>query len=69
MARIIGKFDFDESIHGVRFTSAALGLSPGCLSDGEIDAHLESLKNDLDAVATRMKAALAKRSPLELHRI
>ena len=66
MARTIGKFDFDDSTHGVRFTSASLGLSAGCLSDGEIDAYLAILKDDLDAVAERMKAALSKRPPLEL---
>jgi hypothetical protein len=58
---MIGSFDFDESKNGVRFTSAMLGLSPGCLSASEIDAQLERLKADLDAVAERMKAALAKR--------
>ncbi len=65
MSRIIGKFDFDESIYGVRFTSAALGLSAGCLSEGEIDRHLERLKSDLDVVAQRMKAALRKRPSLD----
>jgi hypothetical protein len=69
MTRIIGKFDFDDSAHGVRFTSASLGLSAGCLSDGEIDAYLNMLKEDLDAVAKRMKDALSKRPPLELRSI
>lgn len=65
MARTVGKFDYDDSSHGVRFTSASLGLSAGCLSDDEIDAYLHMLKDDLDAVARRMKAALSKRAPLE----
>jgi hypothetical protein len=65
MARTIGKFDFDVSSHGVRFTSASLGLSPGCQSEKEIDGQLELLKADLDAVAARMKAALRKRACLE----
>ena len=66
MARTIGKFDFDEGVHGVRFTSASLGLSAVCLSDGQIDADLVILKEDLDAVAMRMKAALSKRPALGL---
>ena len=66
MARTIGKFDFDDSAQGVRFTSASLGLSAGCLSDSEIDASLEMLKADLDGVARRMKAALGRRLPLKL---
>ena len=65
MARTIGKFDFDDGAQGVRFTSASLGLSAGCLSDGEIDASLDMLKQDLDGVARRMKAALGKRLPLQ----
>ena len=69
MARTIGKFDFDDSSHGVRFTSASLGLSAGRLSDSEIDAYLDMLKEDLDSVAKRMKAALSKRVPLESRRI
>ena len=69
MSRTIGKFDFDDSKYGVRFTSAALGLSSGCLSDGEIDTYLKSLKDDLDDVAKRMKAALVKRPAVELRRL
>jgi hypothetical protein len=32
----------------------------GCLTDGEVDANIKLLKEDLDAVATRMKAAIRK---------
>ena len=68
MTRMIGKFDFDDSVYGVRFTSAALGLSAECLLDSEIDTHLQSLKDDLDGVARRMKAALTIRPPFTLQR-
>lgn len=69
MARVIGKFDFDDSRYGVRFTSAALGLSAECLLDSEIDTNLAALKEDLDAVAERMKAALGDRAPFQLRRL
>ena len=69
MARTIGKFDFDDSSHGVRFTAASLGLSAGCRSESEVDAYLALLKEDLDAVARRMKVALSERAPLEARRV
>jgi hypothetical protein len=33
-------------------------ICPGCRTDGEVDANIKLLKEDLDAVAGRMKAAL-----------
>lgn len=68
MARTIGKFDFDDSSQGVRFTAASLGLSAGCLSESEIDTHLAILKDDLDSVARRMKIALGERAGLKSRR-
>lgn len=35
-------------------------IYPGCLSAGEVDAQIELLKDDLDAVAVRMKKALSR---------
>jgi hypothetical protein len=36
---------------------------PGCADDGAIDAAIEALKDDLDAVAAEMKAAIRRQAP------
>jgi hypothetical protein len=41
-------------LHGARIMSTRLNLTPKCL-DGEIDANIQRLKDDLDACAREMK--------------
>lgn len=55
-------FDFDNDPNGVRVVVAREPLHGGCLSDGEIDANIRLLKEDLDAVAKRMKLAIRERA-------
>ena len=66
MASTVGVFDFEMSnLHGPSVIAVRDRLCAGCLSDGEIDANIRLLKDDLDAVAKRMKAAL-RRMPDDL---
>jgi hypothetical protein len=58
----IGKLDFEDTIHGLGLVAVSRELSAGCLSSTEIDEAVINLKADLDAVASRMKAALKTRS-------
>jgi hypothetical protein len=51
-------FDFDVDTHGTRVVVRLHPLCPGCHTDGEVDANIKLLKEDLDAVGGRMKAAL-----------
>jgi hypothetical protein len=60
MANTIKVFDFDIDIHGARVVVRQELLCAGCRSDGEVDANIRLLKDDLDAVAQRMKAAIRK---------
>ena len=62
MTNTIGKFDYKIDIHGARVVVAKEPLCSGCLSDSEIDTNIQLLKDDLDAVATRMKAAVRKQA-------
>ena len=51
-------FDFDIDINGARVVVVRKPLHGGCLSDGEVDANIRLLKQDLDRVARRMKQAI-----------
>jgi hypothetical protein len=55
-------FDFEINISGARVVVRREPLCPGCTSDGEIDANIKLLKDDLDAVAKRMKTAIRKQA-------
>jgi hypothetical protein len=55
-------FEFDIDIHGVRVTTRKEPICPGCSSSDEVDAQVKLLKDDLDAVAARMKAAIKMQS-------
>jgi hypothetical protein len=61
-------FDFEINQHGARVVAVKDPLTAGCLSDGEIDTNIRLLKEDLDAVAARMKLAVRKQrnEPLRL---
>ena len=60
MANTVKVFEYDIDIHGARVVVRQEPLCAGCLSDGEVDANIAFLKNDLDAVAVRMKAAIRR---------
>jgi len=51
-------FDFDIDTHGARVVVRLHPLCSACHTDREVDANIKRLKDDLDAVAGRMKAAL-----------
>lgn len=59
MAGTVGVFDFDMGATGPFFVSCRAPLSSQCASESEIDANIRLLKEDLDAVAARMKRALS----------
>lgn len=68
MGKTIEAFDFEIDIHGALVVWAKDPLHSRCLSDGEVDANIKALKEDLDAVAKRMKVAIREQAkqPLEL---
>ncbi len=56
-------FDFNQGVHGVRVIVREEQSSPdsqfaACLSDEAIDEEIKLLKDELDALAPRMKRAL-----------
>ena len=55
-------FDFDIDTHGARVVVRLHPLCPACHTDREVDANIKRLKDDLDAVARRMKVALQMHS-------
>lgn len=55
-------FDYEIDIHGARVVAVRESLTAGCLSDGEIETNIKLLKDDLDAVAIRMKRAVRERA-------
>jgi hypothetical protein len=54
MTGILDKFYVEHDIHGARVMARSLQLT-GCVSDDEIDASIEILKDDLEACAKEMK--------------
>jgi hypothetical protein len=59
LATTIKVFDFEmDGLHGARIVIRQEPISSACLSDGEIDAQIVMLKDNLDAVAKRMKEAI-----------
>ncbi len=64
MAKTVQAFDFQIDIHGARVVAARAPdrLCAGCKSDGEIDANIQLLKDDLDAVAKRMRRAIREQT-------
>ena len=57
----IGVFGFEVDASGARVVVKREPLGRGCLSDGEVDADIKALKDDLDRVALEVKAAIRKR--------
>ena len=61
MSRNLGNFGFDDDLHGLYFVVEREPLSSGCLTDAEIEAAGERLKNNIDATVLKMKKALKTR--------
>lgn len=59
MTGILGKFQVEHDIHGVRVIARSNHLSGSCIADAEIDSAIEMLKDDLDACAREMKRLVA----------
>lgn len=55
MSGILGKFHVEHSIYGVRVIARARELTGHCMTDSQIDAAVEALKDDLDACAKEMR--------------
>ncbi|HEX5238715.1 MAG TPA: hypothetical protein VFW39_09665 [Sphingomicrobium sp.] len=55
MSGILGKFHVEHSIYGARVMARARELTGYCMTDGQIDAAVQMLKDDLDACAKEMK--------------
>jgi hypothetical protein len=52
-------FGFEvDRVFGARIVARHDPLMGGCMCDDEVDHTVELLKDDLDAVAVRMKAAI-----------
>ena len=57
----IGVFDFDFGKGGARVVVAREPIRRGCLSEGEVDADIRLLKQNLDRVARQMKRAIREK--------
>lgn len=62
MVKMLGTFDFEIDPNGACVTTTGQRLCSACLSDGEVDANINSLKKKLDAVGEKMKAAIKKQA-------
>jgi hypothetical protein len=58
MTGILGKFQVEHHIDGARVIARSHQLTAVCMSDAEIDSHIQMLKDDLDACAREMKRLL-----------
>ena len=56
---VLGKFQVEHGIHGARVVARAHQLTGDCSADGEIDAAVQMLKDDLDTCASEMKRLVA----------
>lgn len=59
MAGILDKFHVGHGMHGVKVMARSNQLTNDCTTDGEIDAAIQALKDDLDACAWEMKRLVA----------
>ena len=58
MTGILDKFHIEHGVHGGRVMARSLNLTGYCVSDAEVDAAVQALKDDLDACAREMKRRL-----------
>jgi hypothetical protein len=66
MAIFKNKFGVELGSDGPYIVPLNDRLTPGLLSDSEVDAHIERLKKDLDEVADEAKAEIRKRKNAQL---
>ena len=59
-------FAFKINISGASVIVGREPLTSAAMSDGEVDWQIEALKNDLDTVAKKMKAAIRKQEQQSL---
>jgi hypothetical protein len=64
MVSTVRAFDFDFGIYGAYVVIRKEPICPGCTSDGEVDIEIKRLKDDLDAVAKRMKMAIREQAKM-----
>ena len=57
-------FGFDDGLHGVFVVVEQEPLSPGCLTEKDIDVNIDRLKDELERVRAQMKVALASRTSI-----
>lgn len=60
MVNTVQVFDFGIGANGAAVIAKRIHLTAGCLTHAEIDRNIRLLKEDLDAVAARMKTALGQ---------
>jgi hypothetical protein len=65
MASTVGVFDVDIGPKGALIITAGSQMLPHWLCDEEVDAGIQALKDDLDAVAIRAKAAIRAQKLIE----
>jgi hypothetical protein len=58
MTGILDKFHVEHGIHGTRVLARSNPLTGDCLTDEEVDAAIDMLKDDLDACGREMKHVL-----------
>ena len=58
MTGILDRFHVEHGVHGTRVLARSLDLTGFCNDDGNIDATIAMLKDDLDACGREMKRLL-----------
>ncbi len=61
-ANTVNAFNFDVNSNGGQFQVVRTPIGARCLSDREVDANVQFLKDNLDAVAVRMKRAIREQA-------
>jgi hypothetical protein len=59
MSGILDKFHVEHGVHGARVVARSHQLTSSCMSDAEVDASIQLLKDDLDSCAKAMKRLIA----------
>jgi hypothetical protein len=58
MTGILNKFHVEHSAYGAKVLARSHQLTSDCLSDSDVDAAIQMLKDDLDACGREMKRLL-----------
>lgn len=58
MTGILDKFHVEHGVHGVRVLARSQQLTGDCLTDQDIDAAIQMLKDDIEACRREMKRLL-----------